>query len=82
MDFGFTEEQLIMQQTVKRFCEKELPYEYVKWMDENVDFPPDELWQKFADLGMFAAAVPVEYGGQGLKMVDVKLGNTVLKRKK
>ena len=45
MDFGFTEEQLIMQQTVKRFCEKELHYEQVKWMDENVDFPPDDLWQ-------------------------------------
>lgn len=74
MDFGFTEEQLIMQQTVQRFCEKELHYKYVKWMDENVDFPPDDLWQKFADLGMFAAAVPVEYGGQGLGMIDVMVG--------
>ncbi len=74
MDFGFTEEQLLMQQTVQRFCEKELNYEYVKWMDENVDFPPDEVWQKFADLGMFSAAVPVEYGGQGLGMIDVMVG--------
>ena len=74
MDFGFTEEQILMQQTVKRFCDKELNYEYVKWMDENVDFPPDELWQKFADLGMFSAAVPVEYGGQGLGMIDVMVG--------
>ena len=64
MDFGFTEEQLIMQQTVKRFCEKELHYEHVKWMDENVDFPPDDLWQKFADLGMFSAACWLNTGGR------------------
>jgi acyl-CoA dehydrogenase len=39
-------------------------------MDENVDFPPDELWQKFVDLGMFSAAIPEEYGGQNLGMID------------
>ena len=56
MDFSFTEEQLLIQQTFQKFCEKELNYEYVRWMDENVDFPPDELWQKFVDLGMFSGS--------------------------
>src|SRR5208337_5585332 len=70
MDFSFNENQLLIQQTFKKFCEKELNYEYVKWMDENVDFPPDELWQKFVDLGMFSAAIPEEYGGQNLGMID------------
>ncbi|MGA3279883.1 MAG: acyl-CoA dehydrogenase family protein [Smithella sp.] len=65
MDFSFNEDQLMIQQTFKKFCEKELNYEYVKWMDENVDFIPDELWNKFVDLGFFAAHVPEEYGGQG-----------------
>jgi hypothetical protein len=44
MDFSFNEDQLLIQQTFQKFCEKELNYEYVRWMDENVDFPPDELW--------------------------------------
>jgi len=74
MDFSFNENQLLIQQTFKKFCEKELNYEYVKWMDEHVDFPPDELWQKFTDLGIFAAAVPVEYGGQGMGIVDNMIG--------
>lgn len=73
MDFSFTDEQRSIAETFARFCDKELNYDYVRWMDENVDFPPDELWDKFADLGLFAAAVPVEYGGQGLGSVDTMI---------
>ena len=70
MDFSLNENQHLIQQTFKKFCEKELNYEYVRWMDENVDFPPDELWKKFADLGIFSAAIPEEYGGQNLGLID------------
>lgn len=73
MDFGLTEEQRIIQDTFKAFCDKELNWEYVRWMDEHVDFPPDELWQKFVDMGLFSAAIPEEYGGQGLGQVDIML---------
>ena len=74
MDFNFSEEQLLMQATIKKFCEKELSYEYVRWMDENVDFPPDELWQKLVDLGLFWGSIPEEYGGQALGQVDIMVG--------
>ena len=70
MDFSFTDEQHVIAETFDRFCDKELSYDYVRWMDENVDFPPDELWNKLADLGLFAATVPAEYGGQGLGLMD------------
>ena len=70
MDFSFTDEQRAIAETFHRFCDKELSWDYVRWMDENVDFPPDELWNKFADLGLFAATVPAEYGGQGLGFVE------------
>ncbi len=73
MDFTLNEEQKLMVETYRRFCEKELNYEYVKWMDDNVDFPPAELWQKFVDLGFFAATVPEEYGGLDLGQVDFML---------
>ncbi len=74
MDFSFNEDQLMIQETFRKFCEKELNYEYVRWMDENVDFPPDELWKKFIDIGILSGPVPVEYGGQGLGMVDTMIG--------
>jgi alkylation response protein AidB-like acyl-CoA dehydrogenase len=74
MDFSLTEDQLLIQHTFEKFCEKELNYEYVRWMDENVDFPPDELWNKFTEIGIFSGPVPVEYGGQGMGMVDTMIG--------
>ena len=70
MDFTLTEEQLLIQQTFQVFCAKELKYEYVRWMDEHVDFPPDDLWQKLTDIGALSGPVPFEYGGQGLGLVD------------
>ena len=70
MDFTLTEDQLLIQQTFQQFCAKELNYAYVHWMDEHVDFPPDDLWQKLTDIGALSGPVPVEYGGQGLGLVD------------
>jgi acyl-CoA dehydrogenase len=70
MDFGFSKEQTMIQKEMKNFCKKELSKEYVQWMDENVDFPPDELWQKFVDIDFFKMAVPKEYGGDGLGYFD------------
>ncbi|ABW67408.1 acyl-CoA dehydrogenase family protein [Desulfosudis oleivorans] len=70
MDFGFTREQEMLKKETQRFCKKELSLDYVQWMDENVDFPPDELWQKFNDLGAFRMNVPTEYGGDSVSMVD------------
>ncbi len=70
MDFGLTREQEMLRKEAQRFCKKELSLEYVQWMDENVDFPPDELWQKFIDIGAFRMNVPAEYGGDSVGMVD------------
>jgi acyl-CoA dehydrogenase len=73
MNFELTEEQRIIQESFRNFCEKELNWEYVAWMDKNVNFPPDDLWQKFIDIGLFWSSVPEEYGGQGLGWVDQML---------
>ncbi len=73
MDFSLTKEQKMMQKEMKYFCKKELNKEFVQWMDENVDFPPDELWQKFVDIGFFKAAIPEEYGGDNLGYFDQML---------
>jgi len=52
--YGWEEEQISLVRTsIREFCEKELSPEYVRWMDENCDFPPDDLWKKLADWGVF-----------------------------
>jgi acyl-CoA dehydrogenase len=70
MNFNFTKEQEMMRKEMRHFCKNVLNDEYVQWMDENVDFPPDDLWQKFIDIGFFKAALPEEYGGDGLGYFD------------
>jgi alkylation response protein AidB-like acyl-CoA dehydrogenase len=73
MDFSLTPEQEQLRDEVRAFCEKELTREYVRWMDENCDFIPDELWQKMAGLGHFELSVPAEYGGLGLGSLETML---------
>jgi len=60
----------MLQKEWQRFCKKELSKEYVQWMDENVDFPPAELWQKFIDIGFFKSSIPEEYGGDNSSNVE------------
>lgn len=70
MNFTFTEEQNLIRQTYRDFCKKELTPEYVRGMDENCDFIPDELWQKLADMGTMGVGIPEEYGGSGLGEIE------------
>jgi acyl-CoA dehydrogenase len=52
--YGWDEEHIsLVRSSIKEFCEKELSPEYVRWMDENCDFPTDDLWKKLADWGVF-----------------------------
>ncbi len=63
--FGWDEDALsVVRSSVQRFCKENLSREYVRWMDENCDFPPDDLWAKLADYGVFDrdfTASPYEY---------------------
>src|SRR5450759_1314132 len=69
MDFSFTEEQELLRATVREFCEKEITSEKIRAWEETLDFMPDEVWRKAADIGLFSASLPDEYGGEGADMV-------------
>ena len=70
MDFQFTDEQKMLRETFRKFCEKELTPEYIRWMDENCDWIPDDMEEKLAELGTYAITVPEEYGGLGLGQLE------------
>lgn len=71
MDFEFTDEQNLIRDTYRRFCDQELTPEYVRWLDENTSFLPDDMLAKFAALGTMGLSIPEEYGGQGLGMTEL-----------
>ena len=72
MDFGFTEEQKLLRDSMREFVNKEIKGEYARDLDEDPSkmFIDDAMWQKIKDLGIFAASVPEEYGGLGGSIID------------
>jgi alkylation response protein AidB-like acyl-CoA dehydrogenase len=64
MDFALTEEQELLQKTVRTFVARNCPPEQAKLWDEQGIFPM-ELWRSMADLEWFGLPFPVEWGGGG-----------------
>ena len=72
MEFGFTEEQKLLRNSMREFVNKEIKGEYARDLDEDPSkmFIDDAMWQKIKGLGIFAASVPEEYGGLGGSFMD------------
>lgn len=70
MDYSLTDDQKLLKQTFKKFATNELTREYVAWIDDNVNFVPDEIWNKLSDMGFFGIEIPEEYGGSGMTYTD------------
>ena len=64
MNFDYSEQQLMIQQMVEDFANKEILPNINKW-DEHQIFPID-LFKKAGDLGLMGVLVPEKYGGAGL----------------
>ncbi|MFI5091467.1 MAG: acyl-CoA dehydrogenase family protein, partial [Terriglobales bacterium] len=70
MDFEFTAEQKALRETYRDFCKRHITPEYVRWLDENASFLPDDMYAKLAELGTMGICIPEEYGGLGLGPVE------------
>lgn len=63
MEFGRSEEQRLIAETVREFAEAEIRPHVREW-DEQQSFP-DELLRKMGALGFMGVMVPEQYGGAG-----------------
>ncbi len=63
MNFDYNENQLMIQQMVRDFAEKEIRPNMNKW-DEEEFFPVDAM-KKMGELGLLGIYIPEEYGGSG-----------------
>ena len=68
MDFSLSEEQQLLQQTVRDFAQAEIAPHAREW-DEKQAFPR-EIFSKLGALGLMGAVWPTEYGGAGLSTLD------------
>ncbi len=70
MDFGFTDEQRLLRESVRKLMQKHAPPEYVRQHDRERSYP-EELFQAFAEAGLLALPFPEEYGGAGGSIMDM-----------
>lgn len=71
MKTSFTEEQQILQQSVKKFFEKEVTPELVRSLQEaDSDGHCPMLWKKIIEAGWHTVFIPEQYGGAGGTLLD------------
>ena len=71
MDFSFSPEQLAMREAIEKLCAR---FDAQYWLerDRSGEFPED-FYRAIADAGWLGIAMPAEYGGSGLGVVEAAL---------
>jgi alkylation response protein AidB-like acyl-CoA dehydrogenase len=72
MDFGFSEEQRLLRETVRKLMQKHATPDYVRKHDRERTYP-EELYQAWVEAGLIALPFPEEYGGAGGSVVDMAI---------
>ena len=70
MDFGFTDEQRMLQESVRLVMKKEAPIALVRQMDEANTWHHTQLWDVMAKSGWLGLGLPKEYGGEDGNVID------------
>ncbi|MFQ5418253.1 MAG: acyl-CoA dehydrogenase family protein, partial [Myxococcota bacterium] len=71
MNFGFSEEQLLLRKTARDFLAECAPMVRVREVMEGPGGYAPDLWKQLAELGWTGLALPEAYGGAGLGMVEL-----------
>ena len=73
MDFGLSDDQRLIQETVRGFLDDRVPITRVREL-RDADCPNDRgIWKALAELGMTGILVPEAQGGSGLTLLDAAL---------
>ncbi len=73
MNFSLTEEQELLQETVRGFVAKECPPQTVRAIFDGERQLAPGLWKGLAELGVAGLVVPESYGGAGLELLELAL---------
>jgi alkylation response protein AidB-like acyl-CoA dehydrogenase len=78
VDFGLSEEQQLLQQTIEGLLRSECPVTRVREVFDQGGGRDDALWAKLAELGLCGLAIPEEAGGAGLGLLELALAAETL----
>ena len=78
MDFGLSEEQKLLDDSLRRFLAERVPSTRVRELMETPDAHDAKLWSELAELGVAGCLIAEEYGGAGLSLLDAAVIATAL----
>jgi len=78
MEFSLTEEQELLQETVRGFIAKECPPPRLRELFDAGEGHDAALWRGLAEMGLAGLAVPEAFGGAGLEVLELALVAEVL----
>src|SRR5512144_2701952 len=73
MDFGLSQEQLLLKDTIRRFLDERCPTTLVRKVMDSPSGHDPELWSGLVELGITGLCVPTDHGGSGLELLDLAL---------
>ena len=73
MDFNYSNEQLALQDTLRRFIDRDYGFERRRELARSSLGFSAEAWAQYADLGLLSLPFPEEFGGLDGNSVDVML---------
>jgi alkylation response protein AidB-like acyl-CoA dehydrogenase len=73
MDFGLSEDQLLLKDTIKRFLSEQCPTTRVRRIMEGDPSLGRELWTQLAELGVAGVIAPAAHGGLERELLDLAL---------
>jgi alkylation response protein AidB-like acyl-CoA dehydrogenase len=78
MDFGLSEEQELLAETLRRFLAEECPITRVRDLVANQPGHDGGSWKSLCELGVAGLLVPEEHGGSGLALLDAAIAAEAL----
>jgi alkylation response protein AidB-like acyl-CoA dehydrogenase len=78
MNFDLTEEQELLQETVRQLIASECPPPRARELFDAPDAHDPSLWKSLCEMGLGGIQIPDEYGGAGLECLELALVAQVL----
>lgn len=72
MDFDLSQEQIELQQTVRRFADEQCGPHASTW-DREACLPEDAIIDQMVEMGLYGLCLPTEYGGGGQDLLTAIL---------